>query len=275
MRLNNHIAMRFLTDDGLSFEILEATYPSLTKKIIDGNKNPLSSAYTEEELAQVSGLWDVISKENQKAFLVTNTVHDKLGMLKVKRDEQDHYDWTVFSSIKKGKNTFILLPDFGWDGGGCLRIKVNEDVIEFVYIKFKFTEKRKYDGELHWTMFFINRKTNEHADHCSHNDVKEIYEFVYKLLCFVFLSDNEYQEVGAGRSIGTKKHGKFKNDLSIPVTIINSKWNVTVAMTDGFSVRGHFALRACGTGRSSSRMVYIQPFQKTGYTRKAANQSIK
>lgn len=268
MRLNNHIAMRFLTDDNLAFEIVEATYPDSYKKLLKDKDS------TDEDLSKLSQLYSLVSKEKQKSYLVTETVHDKLDLLKVKVNSEGQYDWTVFNELSDSKKTFILYPAFGWDGGGCLRVLVDKEMIEFCHIRFKFNEGSKDDGTCHWTMFYINRFNNFHADHCNHNDVKQIYEFVYKLLCFVFLSDNEYQEVGAGLSVGTKKNGKFKNDLPIPVTIINSKWNVTVVRTEGFLVSGHFALRRCGIGRVSTRMVYIQPFQKTGYIRRAASESI-
>lgn len=266
MRLTNHIAKRFLTDDTLAYEMIERTHPQAIKKIL--NNQQIESV----EDSKVRQLWRLINKNNQKAYLITETVHDKLDMLKVKLDAQQHYDWTVFNQVKECKKTFILMPDENWKGGGCLRILVHDDYIEFCHICFRFKNNDKNNGECLWTLFFINRKNNEHAEHCSHKNVTDIYEFVYKLLCFIFLSENEYQEVKGGQSVGTKKNGKFKNDLPISVTIINSKWNITVVRTEGFMVRGHFALRRCGEGRQLTKMVYIEPFQKHGYIRKAGKQ---
>lgn len=266
MRLSNHIALRFLTDDTLAFEIIEKTHSNEVRKII--NRKHLDNVMS----TKVAALWQLINKDNQKAFLVTETVHDKLDMLKVKTDVNGHYDWTVFKDAHYCKDTFILYPIEQYKGGGCLRIFINGDVIEFCHLRFQFDNRNNKDrGTAMWTLFYINRVNNEHGTHCNHKDVKDIYEFVYKLLCFIFLSENEYQEVKGGQSIGTKKNGKFKNDLPIPVTIINSKWNVTVVRTDGFLVRGHFALRRCGVGRVFTRMVYIEPFEKHGYIRRAQN----
>lgn len=272
MRLNNHIALRFLTDDTLAFEVIETTHFKKVMNIL--NRHHLENVMNQK----CKNLWELVNKDNQKSFLVTETVHDKLDMLKVKRNEYDHYDWTVFSDVATCKWTFILYPTEQWDGGGCLRIKIDKDMIEFCHIGFKFDEGgyrkeiiRKGKGQALWTLFYINRFNNDHGSHCDHQNVKDIYEFVYKLLCFVFLSENEYEVVKPGHSSGTKKKDKFKNDLPIPVTIINSKWNITVIRTDEFTVSGHFALRRCGVGRTQTRMVYIEPFIKHGYVRRAAS----
>jgi hypothetical protein len=76
--------------------------------------------------------------------------------------------------------------------------------------------------------------------------------------------------VEPGRKYGTKKSGKLINTFTdIPLTIVNSKWNITSIRTEGFEVKGHFALRWTGEGRKIPKMVFIEPFQKNGYMRKS------
>jgi hypothetical protein len=115
-------------------------------------------------------------------------------------------------------------------------------------------------------MFYLDRVKNEQCDHFAHADVKIIEEFVYKLLCFVFLSENEEETLKAGEKKGTRKQGKIINVLPIPLTIINSKWNITSIRTDGFGVSGHFRLQPTSSG---TKMIFIEPFMKHGYIRKA------
>lgn len=269
MRFTNHIALRFLTDDTLAFEIIETTHFKEVKKIL--NRDYIGRAIS----TKVKALWQLVNKDNQKAYLVTDTVHDKLDMLKVKRDSLEHYDWTVFNRIPDCKKTFILQPTKDYGGGGCLRILVNGDVIEFCHLCFRFSDNSKEEGTAMWTMFYINTVDNHHAEHCAHQNVQDIYEFIYKLMCFVFLSENEYEVIQPGRSNNaTKKNGKVLNDLPVPLTIINSRWNITTIRSEGFMVRGHFALRRCGVGRTETRMVYIEPFEKHGLIRKAKNSVI-
>lgn len=269
MRLKNHIALRFLTDEKFIMDMIEE---HLGGKKLGITSRPLIEKYG---FPKIASLWRLLSKDHQKAYMVTETVHDKLDMLKVKKDSEGHYDWTVFKNIMPCKKTFILYPVPEWKGGGCLRLLVEGNKLEFCHLCFRFNPGSKEEGEAKWTMFYIDRISNEHAEHCAHPDVQAIYEFVYKLMCFVFLSENEYEVLNPGASKGTQKTGKIKNELPVPITIINSKWNITSIRSEGFLVRGHFALRRCGVGYSYTRMVYIEPFEKHGYVRHAKNEEIK
>jgi hypothetical protein len=94
---------------------------------------------------------------------------------------------------------------------------------------------------------------------------------VYSLLCFFYLSENEEIVVNGGKSYGTRKQADaLSNDSNVPVTIINSRWNITSIRTEGFGVRGHFRLQPCGPGLQDTKMIFINPFEKHGYVRKAA-----
>ena len=244
-------------------------HPDVVKKIADGK--PTDDA----DMAKVASLWNLVSKENQTAYVVTSTVDEKLGMLKVKRNQAGWFDWTVFSEVKECKKTFILYPAPEHTGGACLRAEIGGDKLYFCFLKFNFKDKQdKINGEVHWTIFHIDRKTNEHDGHCSHKDTQEVYEFVYKILCFIFLSDNDYEVLKPGAKSGTKKNGKIINDLPVPVTIINSKWNITTIRTEGFDVSPHFALRRCGPGRTASRIVFIEQFRTKGSIRGAATKEL-
>lgn len=66
-----------------------------------------------------------------------------------------------------------------------------------------------------------------------------------------------------------KKQGKLLNNMDIPVTVVNSRWNTTVVRTEQFGVCGHFRLQRIGSGRSDSKVIFIEPFVKNGYVRNA------
>ena len=85
----------------------------------------------------------------------------------------------------------------------------------------------------------------------------------------MYLSENTEVLLEAGRKTGTKKSGKVINTLPIPLTIVDSNWNITSIRTDGFNVSGHFAIRWVGEGRTEAKMVYISPYEKSGYVRKS------
>ena len=250
MKLDNHIAYRFLTDDTLMVEMVSTMYPNYRTDTTD-----------KELEVKVMGLCDLVRKENQKAYRITNTVIDKLGMLKVKR-VNEVLDWTVFSKIKDSKVTFIF------PNNSLLRMQVCDDTLCFCYCR---VEKMydKNNGQLNWVLFYLNRVNGELCEHFEHKDVKEIEEWVYKLLCFMYLSENTEVLLEAGRKTGTKKSGKVINTLPIPLTIVDSNWNITSIRTDGFNVSGHFAIRWVGEGRTEAKMVYISPYEKSGYVRKS------
>lgn len=267
MVLKNHIANRFLTDDTLMMEMIETFYPVEFRKLLT----------SEDEITsldpKVEGLYRFLSSDGQKPYYITSTVIDKLEMLKINKKNTEgigeHYDWTYFKNLKNQKVTFIF-PE------NCLlRFSIIDDTLHFCFMNFK-SDKGKDTGQLLWTMFYVNRNTGEQCEHFSHDDVKAVELFIYRVLCFFYLSKNEMIIVNPGMKYGTRREGKFINSFDkIPVTIVNSSWNVTSIRTEGFDVCGHFALRWSGEGRLIPKMVFIEPFKKHGYVRGAGKENHK
>lgn len=273
MRFENHIGYRFLTDDMLAFEAVEAMYPLIAEKY----KNDIEM--TEDESNRFDSLMSVVSRYNQTAFYITDSVHDKLDMLHVKKNPR--YDWTVFNHLSDKKHTYLLNPsprnEHGkrWDSG-LIRFVKKGDMLFFCHLGFAFKQGSKIYGESLWTHFWVNSKTNEHCSEFDTNiNVKQIEEFIYKCLCFIFLSENEFVELKPGEKRGTKKSGKIINSLTVPLTIINSKWNITSIRTEGFSVSSHFALYWIGEGRQIPKMILRKAYEKNGYVRKAKSEMVQ
>lgn len=59
---------------------------------------------------------------------------------------------------------------------------------------------------------------------------------------------------------------KYVNETDSTVVHLNSTWYTTLVKTDGFMVRGHLRLQPCGEGLKGRKLIYIDPFMKTGYT---------
>lgn len=262
MQLRNHIANRFLTDAKFLYEIVKSLMPEEFEKMLRNEVN-------EDEAQRLHVLFGLISNDQQKAYYITNTVVDKLDMLKVSTRNWV-YDWTVFKNIAGCKLTFIFKDN------SLLRVWIHDHVIQFFKCSYKYYSKEdqlkhKVPGEVLLTQLYIDRDTGELADNFFQVGSKDMEDTFYKLLCFFFLSENEEIIVNPGKSYGTKKqHDALSNDTNLPVTIINSCWNITSIRTEGFDVRGHFRLQPCGPGLSDTKMIFIQPFKKEGYVRKAA-----
>jgi len=92
MILKNHIAYRFLTDESLIYEMMESHMPTAIKKIEREEK------LNDDESSQLKTLNHTISQDNQEAFYITDTILDKIDMLKVKPNGI-HFDWTLFDNL--------------------------------------------------------------------------------------------------------------------------------------------------------------------------------
>lgn len=247
MKLQNHIAYRFLTDESIIIEMIKATYPYV--KFEDYHKN-----------TKIISLFNTLNPKGNKTYYCTDSVIDKLDMLQVKRKNSE-YNWSVFNSINNGKFTFIFSDN------KLIRLFIDDNVIHITFVKMDMEDEEK--GNMKWTMFYLDKNTGDKCEHFIHKDVQEIEEFCYKLLCFVYLTENEEIIINTKEKYGTKKTGKIINTLPFPLTIINSKWNITTIRTDKIEVRGHFAIRWTGEGRTIPKLVFIEPFEKNGYVRKA------
>jgi len=256
MVIHKHIAYRFLTDDKLAFEIVEATHSSEWQKLLNDPDSKVSS--------KIATLYDLVRKENQTPYIITESVLENLSLLKISK-KGEHFDWTFFKNLKDQKVTFIL-PD-----NVLIRMVIHGEIINLFHLGFNFTTKTREKGEGHmkWIMYFLNRNTGELCEHFEHQDVKDIEETVYKFLCFFYLSDNQEEIIMPGKVHGTRKSGKVLNNFNFPITIVNSKWNITSIRNEGFGVSGHFATRWTGAGRNIPKVVFIEPFEKEGYIRKA------
>lgn len=272
MNLDNHIAKRFLQDDNLEVEILELMFPNLVETIDSIEKGlPFNSVYTQspdyavissadEFKGRVSSIHNLISTEkNHRPFYCTETMIECLELLKINKIGE-HYNWTYFDKLKDQKATFIF------PNNCLLRMIIEGDMIHFIHVTYKPSDNKS--GQMAWVMFYLNRKTGELCEHFGHKDVKNIERFIYSLLCFVYLSDREEVLIAANSRYGTRKGGKLVNTTNFPMTIINSKWNITSIRTEGFLVAPHFAIRHTGPGRNIPRVVFIDQFEKHGYVRK-------
>lgn len=247
MLLKNHVVKSFLESNDRALEVVTNTYEN-----IDPDNIP----------NEAMGLFILCNPDHQKAFYCTETMLSKLSLLKVARKEKV-YDWTVFKNISERKVTFIFPDD------SFLRMMIQEKTMSFIHVKITEKNVKANHAMMKWVMFYLNRFTGEQCDHFNHIDVKEIEEFVYKLLCFMYLTENEETYLTPGQKHGTRKSGKIINQLTVPITIVDSKWNITSIRTEGFEVSGHFRLQPCGPGMQQTKLIFIEPFEKNGYVRKA------
>jgi hypothetical protein len=173
MHLETHIAHRFLTDDSLIMDIIGEFHPGYEKR---------------EMTDEVALLFDLLSRDDQKAYYITNTVLEKLEMLKIKKRKleggEERFDWTVFKKLTDRKVTFIF-PD-----NALLRLRILGGMLYFCHMMFEHG-KIKNHGTATWVIFHIDRFTGEVCQHYGSSDVQALDTFIYSLLCFMYLTEND------------------------------------------------------------------------------------
>ena len=61
----------------------------------------------------------------------------------------------------------------------------------------------------------------------------------------------------------------YVNDTHLNVRHLTAHYYTTICRDESFGVRGHFRMQPFGTGRSERKLIYISPFVKSGYHRRA------
>lgn len=68
---------------------------------------------------------------------------------------------------------------------------------------------------------------------------------------------------------------KYVNETKSNIEILDSTWFTTIVRSEGFKVSGHFRMQPFGPKLTERKLIWINPFEKTGYTKtaKILNQS--
>jgi len=264
MNFNNHIINRFLSDKDFQSDIIVGLAES---------KGIKPDEMSDDLLDGFAASFELVKSDGNKTYFVTKSVLDKLHLFDTKKC-MDIEGWKIFASLPTFKKTFVLQGDDNKQV--VLRVSKNDSSIGFCYLVYtpypRGHEKTIYDGNTLYTFLYFNFAENTLAEHFYSDMGRQVAPFIYALLCYVELCDNEEVIVEPKKKYGTKKTGNFINTLSIPIIVINNTWNITTIRTEGFPVSGHPAIRYTGVGRNIPKLVYIAPFNKKGYKRKSGKQ---
>lgn len=95
----------------------------------------------------------------------------------------------------------------------------------------------------------------------------ELFVDTLYLVLFLRYCPVETKIIPAGRKAEVTGM-KYLNDTKSTVEIVDSTWFTTIIRTEGFGVKGHFRLQPYPK-LGTKKFIYIAPFEKKGYTRKA------
>lgn len=98
---------------------------------------------------------------------------------------------------------------------------------------------------------------------------KDTFKQTLLIATFLRYADIEVKHLPPSRQIYEGVNCLYNNKTKNNIQIIDSTWFTTLVKSDGFNVRGHFRLQPHGEGLSKRKLVWINEFQKYGYTRVA------
>lgn len=95
----------------------------------------------------------------------------------------------------------------------------------------------------------------------------EMWLTLLYMVIFMRYCEVETKVVNAGKK-GDHVGTKYINETDQAIEIVDSTWFTTIIRSEGFGVKGHFRLQPYPS-LNTKKLIYIAPFEKKGYTRKA------
>ena len=92
------------------------------------------------------------------------------------------------------------------------------------------------------------------------------------LLLFIKYCEVETKVVGPGRK-AVHVNETYLNETTLPIEVLDSTWFTTLIRGESFMVGaetgGFFKLQPCGEGLRDRKLIWVLPYEKKGYVRKA------
>ncbi len=101
------------------------------------------------------------------------------------------------------------------------------------------------------------------------HDQAKLEQWVHMaLVTLYFIHHCEIEEKVITPNEKFRKYGvKYFNESKSPFTVLDCTWFTDLVRDTPFSVSGHWRWQPCGVNRSKQRLIFIEPFEKTGYHR--------
>jgi len=146
---------------------------------------------------------------------------------------------------------------------------------DLVFVVFKIMidplDKTGIDYRHTYFNFDINNFENslrENKDKIG-GEFMEMVELLIRMIVFLHMTPVTYKFIESKGKVGDFIKGtQVKNEMRLPITLVDINWNHITIRTEGFDVRGHWRLQRHGKGWSEVYLKFIQPYGKNGYVRK-------
>ena len=187
-----------------------------------------------------------------KDFLLS----EKVKKIATKIKLHDKFNYSFLGKAKNTAATYLI------DKHRFFRYYIEDGFIYIFHLKMTPVPQGMYTN---YNTFRINLTTGEILD--DNPESYKIAEEFARLMIFIELSDVDYTFVKPKQKIGNKSYG-YKNDSKLPFMVIDTSWNQVSVRTQGFAVKGHFRVQPCGKELKDRKLIWIDGFEKQGYTRK-------
>lgn len=199
------------------------------------------------EVNGLVGLRNIVSDEDSKYFLICDSVYRAAELIKI----GENFTGRTLKDVALGNYTYLI---------------GKHEMIRFIVVigavkGFYYNDKDSVVFEFSIVM--------ESGAFYSPQVYSKIFSRVMQVLTFVELGDVEVTVLESGKNNGKPKaDGKTTNTSKNTVYVVDSSWNKLIIRTEGFAVRGHFKLQPHGPGFRDRKLIWVNAFEKHGYTRR-------
>ena len=157
------------------------------------------------------------------------------------------------------------------DCSGFLIIK--DYIVSYVIFEncaYFIASHRTIDSKGGQQFFFGNHTLRNTSDWKTLNDLEQCICLALGVLIIKKYGEVETVLIGSGvnRRIANSDENIF-NKSPFKIKQLDCSWLRKIIRTEGFLVSGHFRLQPYGAGRTLRKLIYIEPYEKHGYTRQA------
>lgn len=249
-------------------------HPDMIKDTFLGVKNIVGQPTVKDTLQQVMRTWDkdrtaylknidILSESFVNALERTASAFDKLdwdkeapkvlqGTLIIPKNQS-----TLVYNLVKDSNRLAYSGSLIFLSGHA--VVINAFLLSPTKIEFQYVNQ---------DLIMIN---GEEIDSDAAYDYHCILiESIVSYYFFKKYAEIETREVAKNSRVGKVRADKVLNETKVDVNVMDCRWYTNITRTKGFSVRGHFRLQPFKeNGEWSKKLIYINEFQKQGYTAKA------
>ena len=177
---------------------------------------------------------------------------------------ESNFDFTsMFILLDNDKSGIIRVERYGSDFSFLMfsNLGLYENSWDFIYNTYNFIAKDFYFEECD-----IEKKDSDIINY-------EKSVFVVQLLTYLIFGEITEKQLPpkAQSNIGGTR---FLNNSKLNIAFCDTLWKQRINV-EGFKVRGHFRLQACGEKWKKRKLIWIEEFEKSGYNRKATVELIK